>query len=169
MLSPTGRWLLVAMTVGFGTHLLTQGQWTGALFLASGALLAIGHWLYGSVRVAFLALRRGDMARAASLLERTPDTRLLSRESRAYRAWILAALAEARGELADAIAQLETAIDLGLRTKNDRVLALGTQAALHAKVGDRARAQQRLEQARALGPTERQHQLLAKVTELLKR
>lgn len=167
VLSPTGRWLLVAMTFGFGVHLLTQGQWFGAIFLASGTLLLAGHWLYGSVRVAFLALRRGDMGRAASLIERTPDTRLLTKESRAYRAWILAALAEARGQLEAAVDHLEDAIELGLRTKNDRVLAFGTQAALLAKLGERERAEARLAEAQALGPTERQQQLLAKVTELL--
>ncbi len=162
MFSPTGRWLLIAMTLGVGVHLLRTGAWTGTIFLASATLLMAGHWLYGSVRAAFIALRRGDMSRAASLIERTP-TRFLTRESRAYRNWILAALAEARGQIEAAVEHLEQTVALGLRTKNDRILALGTLAALLARKGDLDAARARLTEAEALGPTERQKALLEKV------
>lgn len=162
MLSPLFRWLLVALSFGMGALELSQGRLHGALFLLGGTLLAAGHFLYGSVRAAFFALRRGDLARAQHLLDRTP-TRFLTRESRAYRHWVLAALAEARGKLPESRDELRAAIAEGLRTKNDRVLALGTLAAVHVKLGERQDAEQALDQAEALGPEPRVRALLAKV------
>ncbi|HJL05670.1 MAG TPA: hypothetical protein RMH85_06145 [Polyangiaceae bacterium LLY-WYZ-15_(1-7)] len=162
MFSPTIRWLLVAVSLGFGFHHLSGGRWLGLLFVAGGLLLGAGHFLYGSVRAAFGALRRGDLQRAAALLERTP-TRWLTPETRAYHAWVEAALAEARGRLPEARDALGRALELPLRSDRDRVLALGTLAAIHAKLGEREAGLERLAEAEALDPAPRVRPLLDRV------
>jgi tetratricopeptide (TPR) repeat protein len=162
LFTPLIRWLLIGLSFAFGIRELTEGRLVGLLFLAGGLLLFAGHFLYGSVRAAFFALRRGDLARAQRLLDRSP-TRFQTRETRAYRHWVLAALAEARGKLPDARDELRAAIAEGLRTKNDRVLALGTLAAIHAKLGERDEAKKVLAEADALDPEPRVRALLDKV------
>lgn len=159
MFSPMVRWLLVFATLGFGIHALLAGQLHGVFFCASGVLLAIGHFLYGSVRAAFAALRAGNLKRAHKLHARTP-TRFLTKESRAYYAWTAAALAEARGDLAEAKAELVKAIALPLRTKNDKTLALATLAAIHEKLGEKDLALSRIADVEALGPSDRLAPLL---------
>ncbi|MCB9613219.1 MAG: tetratricopeptide repeat protein [Sandaracinus sp.] len=162
MLTPLFRWLLVALSIAFGVLRLMQGQPVGVLFLVGGAMLAVGHFLYGSVRAAFFSLRRGDLARAQKLIERSPP-RFQTAETRAYRHWVLAALAEARGKLPDARDELSRALEHGPKSTNDRVLALGTLAAIHLKLGERADATRRLDEAEALQPEPRVRALLAKV------
>lgn len=159
MFSPMVRWLLVFTTLGFGIHALVAGRIYGAFFCASGVLLALGHFLYGSVRASFAALRGGNLARAHKLWERTP-TRFLTAESRAYHAWIAAALAEARGDLGAAKDELSRAIALPLRTKNDKTLALATLAAIHEKLGENDEARARIAEVDALGPSARLAPLL---------
>lgn len=148
------RWLLVITTLGVGVRALWMGELYGAFFCASGVLLAIGHFLYGSVRASFSALRAGNLTRAHKLWKRTP-TRFLTAESRAYYCWIAAALAEARGNLDDAKSELRKAIELPLRTKNDKTLALATLAAIHQKLGENDEARSRIEEVEALGPSAR--------------
>lgn len=154
MFSPLVRWLLVFTTLGVGVHALLAGHLYGAFFCASGALLAIGHFLYGSVRASFAALRAGNLTRAHKLWKKTP-TRFLTDESRAYHSWIAAALAEARGDLDEAKSQLREAIALPLRTKNDRTLAIATLAAIHEKLGENDDARKRIDEVEALGPSPR--------------
>lgn len=166
MFSPTLRWLLVFSTLGFGIHALLAGQLHGVFFCASGVLLAIGHFLYGSVRASFAALRAGNLERAHKLHARTP-TRFLTAESRAYYAWTAAALAEARGDLAEAKIQLAQAIGLPLRTKNDSMLAVATLAAIHQKLGETDEALARIEEVEAMGPSERLAPLLNALREKL--
>ncbi|MEM9069263.1 MAG: hypothetical protein AAGE52_12190 [Myxococcota bacterium] len=162
MFSPTLRFLLVFLTVGAGIRALMQGHLYGAMFILGGMLLAAGHFLYGSVRAAFMALKRGNLKRAHQLLHRSP-TRWLTAETRAYYHWTAAALSEARGEIDTAIEELERALTFPLRTTRDVVLARGTVAALWAKKGNRDKAIAHLDEADALGPQGEVAGLLAKI------
>lgn len=162
VLTPMVRWALAASCLGFGLREVLNDRWQGLGFALVGLALMAGHFLFGSVRLAFFSLRRGDLARAQRLLERSP-TRFHTRETRGYYHWVRAALAEARGTLPEARDELQTALGHRLRGDTDRVLALGTLAAIHAKLGERKEARQRLEEADALGPDVRVRALLAKV------
>ncbi len=168
MFSPGIRWLLVALSLAFGIRELLEGRWHGGMFIGAGLLLGYGHFRYGSVRAAFVALRRGKLQRAAKLLHRTP-TRWLSGQSRAYYEWVSAALAEAHGDVPKARDHLSAAVELPLRTDRDRVLALGTLAALHEKMGETAAADQRLNEAEELGPDEAVSRLLQQIRNKLPR
>lgn len=166
VLSPAVRWLLVVSFVGFGVHALMAGRPVGALSILSGIVLAAGHFLYGSVRLAFAALRRGDLARAHALLART-HPRWLTPRTRAYYHWVRAALAEARGQLSEAVEELEQAVARPL-PRRQRVLALGTLAALLAKLGDEEAARARLDEASRLGPSGDVAALLSRIRDDLR-
>lgn len=166
MFSPMVRWLLVFTTLGFGIHALVAGRMYGVFFCASGVMLAAGHFLYGSVRASFAALRGGNLQRAHKLWERTP-TRFLTAETRTYYWWIAAALAEARGDLETAKSELQKAVDLPFRTKNDKTLALATLAAIHQKLDENDQAEVRISEAEALGPGSRLAPLLKSLRDKL--
>ncbi len=162
MLAPPIRWLLVVLFVVFGAHALAAGRPAGCLAIVSALVLAAGYFLYGSVHTAFVALRRGDLARAHGLITQTAP-RWLTPKTRAYYHWVRAALAEARGQMPEAIDELEQALARPLRSDRERILALGTLAALRAKTGERDAALEALDEAERLGPSGEVTRLLSRI------
>ncbi|MEQ1911713.1 MAG: hypothetical protein ABMA15_23040 [Vicinamibacterales bacterium] len=120
----TRRARIAVMTVAaaLGTWRWWTGDPTGAWFLVAAALLAYGHFRYGTVWLAFRALRKGDVDRAGSFLNQVARPGMLSPESRAYYFMVFGLVAASRGQLGEAESALRKALALPLRTENDRAL-----------------------------------------------
>jgi len=156
------RLLLFVVSAGMMVHAATRQAWPWVLLYGgAAALLVFGGVRYGSVRAAFVALRRGDLARAKKMIDESDPARL-DRQSLAYYRWVEAALSEARGDLPKARDFLVRAVDDGLRTKDDRVIALCSLAAIHSRLDERAEAEARLAQAQSLGTGARAAAVIAR-------
>lgn len=149
MLTPAVRFILIILGTGLGIALINQGNWMGAFPLLAAGLLAFGHFRYGTVWLAFRALRKGDMDRADALLEKVADPNRLNAQCRAYYDWIKGVVSTARGELDQARQHLESAVGGALRTSTDRSVALCCLAEVAAKSGDEDEAREILDSARA--------------------
>jgi hypothetical protein len=148
MFSLPVRIVIVVVAAAYGTYRLANADHSGYIFLAAGAIFALGYFRYGSIRPAYMAMRRGDLQTARKHIETIRFRKLLSAESRAYLHWINGVIAaEVSENLPYAEGQLRLAISGKLRCSNDRCIATATLARIVAKNNDLERAMHILEQA----------------------
>ena len=127
----------------FGVFQLANGEQSGYMFLAATGLIAFGYFRYGSIRPAYLAMRRGDLESARKHIETIKYPKLLSAESRAYLHWVSGAVAaDESKDLPYAEEQMRLALSGALRTSNDRCVATAMLAQIVAKNNDLERAKQ---------------------------
>jgi outer membrane PBP1 activator LpoA protein len=144
------RLLLIALLCGFAVWSAVDGVYTrGALYLIGAALLTWGYFRYGTVWLAWQALRRGNMKRAGHLLEEVRHPAALSPIQRAYHDWAAGYLALSARDYPRAGQHLE-AVETGrLRTSNDRSILSCHRAQAAAGQGDAEAARSELARARS--------------------
>jgi len=139
--------------VGLGAYQLATGhgrECAGALVAAAilAAFLAYGYFRYGTVWLAFEALRAGRLERAEALLDQVESPDRLESRSRAYYEMAKGLLACEREEWAGARGYLQRALEHDLRTANDRSLVECALAEVLLRCGDPVAAREHLELAR---------------------
>jgi len=148
MFSLPVRIIIVFAATVCGVYNLLVRDPFGYVCLAAAAILIVGYFRYGSIRPAFMAMRRGDLNVAQKHIETIRFPKMLSAESRAYRHWTCGVLAaETSGDWVYAEEQLRLAIDGAIRTSHDRCLATATLANIVARSNDLKRARQLLAEA----------------------
>ena len=125
-----------------------QGDKSAFIAFIGAAILIIGHFRYGPIRPAFVALQKGRVDVARELVQAVTLPSLLSAQSLAYLHWIRGVLATADPvNLAIAEQEMSLAVDGQLRTSNDRCLATATLAEIVALSHDLHRANSLLDKA----------------------
>lgn len=134
MFSLPVRIVVGLLAAGYGIYKLANAEQSGFIFLAAAGLVAMGYFRYGSIRPAFMAMRRGDIEAARKHVETIRFPTLLSAESRAYLHWVNGVIAAQNPEgLRYAEEQMRLAIDGHIRTSQDRCIATATLAYIVAK------------------------------------
>jgi hypothetical protein len=169
MFTPAVRYILIGLGLALSAVFFAKGRWVGLFPLLAVGLLVYGHFRFGTVGLAFRALRQGDMERAETLLRKVADPEKLNPQARAYHDWIKGVVTTARGELEQARPYLESAVGGALRTSNDRSLALCCLAEVAAKSGNRGEAGEILERARAEPHTPSVDQVIANIETLMRK
>lgn len=142
---------IVVLAFAFGIYRMASGDPAGYVCVAAGCLILFGYFRFGAIRPAFMAMRRGDLARAKQHLDSMASPRLLSGQSRAYYHWVCGVLAAQQPEsLSEAEEQMQLALDGSLRTSHDRCLATATLAEIVARNHDLPRARQLLAEAQLI-------------------
>jgi len=148
MFSLPVRIVIVLVAASYGGYKLTNGDQSGNLLLAAAAIFFIGHFRYGPIRPAFMAMRRGQIDVAQKHIATIKFPSLLSPQSRAYLHWIHGVIAaQDTNNLLHAEEQMRLALDGAIRTSHDRCLATATLAQIVAQNSDLERAQQILAEA----------------------
>jgi len=106
-----------------GTYVLIAGSALGLALLFVSALLAYGHFKYGTVWLAFREVARGRMDTAAQLLAQVKDPERLTLRDRAYFELAWGLLCASRAENDRAVQHLRSSLDHALPTENDCALA----------------------------------------------
>lgn len=148
MFTPRVRFLIIVVAIIFGCVELNRGDRSAYLPFMGAAVLMIGHFRYGPIRPAFIALQRGQYDTARELVGsiRYPD--LLSAQSKAYFHWLRGALATIEpADLSLAERELQQAVDGKLRTSNDRCIATAALAEVVSLSKDLDRAKALLDKA----------------------
>ena len=148
MFTPRVRFLIIVVAIIFGCVELNRGDRSAYLPFTGAALLIFGHFRYGPIRPAFLALQRGQFDTARKLVESIRYPNLLSAQSRAYFHWLRGALATLEPvDLSVAERELQLAVDGKLRTSNDRCVATAALAEIVSLTKDLDRASSLLDKA----------------------
>lgn len=147
MFSTRIRWTLVFVMLLAGLASVGASGWTAALCWTGSGLLIWGHRRYGTVHAAFSALRRGNAARAASLLDEIADPSRLARSQRGYYEWLRGLLCM-DADLVAAELHMRAALRTGLRTRNDASIVRAQLATVLARMGRFDEASDELMQAR---------------------
>jgi ATP/maltotriose-dependent transcriptional regulator MalT len=149
MLTPRIRLVLAVLAFSFGTYRVIAGDYWGLALLAASALLAYGHFKYGTVWLAFRAVARGQTQKAEQLLRQVRRPAALGARERAYfeLASGFVCVSHARNEQAEKHLRLALANELG--TSSDRALAEAVLAQLLVARGELSEARAMLDQARA--------------------
>lgn len=148
MFTPRIRLLLIVVAISFGCVELTRGGDSSYLPFIAAALLVIGHFRYGPIRPAFIALQRGQFDEARTLLGSIRYPSLLNGQSKAYFHWIRGVLATLEpADLATAERELQLAAHGKLRTSNDRCIATAALAEVLFLARDFDRSKSVLEEA----------------------
>jgi predicted Zn-dependent protease len=140
---------LIALCLSLGTYLSARHRYpAAACAFATTALLAYGYFRYGTVWLAFRALRAGRSERARALLDqiRFPDR--LRSQDRAYYELLRGNLAYERENWASARDHFLRAREHALRTPNDRSMVECALAETLLRCGDPVEARKHLELAR---------------------
>ena len=144
MYSPRLRFALIILLLVSGAAVLFVYQyWTAVLMLwSTAALLAFGHFRYGSIIAVLWALRQGDVEKAGVLLAaiRRPDW--LTRRYQAYYYFALGLVSFYKKQLEEGAAHFQKALDLGLRGKQELAIT-------HLNLAHAAYLQQNFTAARA--------------------
>lgn len=167
MFTPVVRLAAVLVLLALAIRELGERPVLSAAWFACAACLAYGHFRYGTVWLASRAVRRGDFAKAKSLLGRIRRPDLLRRVDRAHYEYIRGAIDLDEGNAAGAIAHLRSALDGGLHTSNNRCVVACMLAEASLGIGDREGAARYLEIARGLPHKEGLDSAIAAVVEKL--
>jgi len=161
---------LILLCIGLAAYLLAAGRsFAGAAALAIAASLAYGYFRYGTVWLAFRALRAGRSDRARALLDqiRFPDR--LRSQDRAYYEMLHGMLACEREEWTTAKDHFQRAREHRLRTANDRSMVECLLAEVLLRCGDPVAAREHLELARGHFPKPEVAAAIRNVEELIAR
>jgi ATP/maltotriose-dependent transcriptional regulator MalT len=142
------RIALILGCIGFGIYRVVYGDRIGLLLIFAGILYTYGYFRYSSVWLAFRAVRKGDLDRAARLLSQTRNPSSLSSQQRAYFELASGIVAANRGEEEAAERHFRAALHHKLRTENDRCIAEVCLAELLARRGNFDEARELVTQAR---------------------
>jgi hypothetical protein len=148
MFTPRVRFLIIVVAIIFGCVELSRGDRSAYLPFTGAALLIIGHFRYGPIRPAFLALQRGQFDTARKLVGSIRYPSLLSAQSKAYFHWLRGALATLEPvDVTVAERELQLAVDGKLRTSNDRCIVTAALAEIASLSKDVDRANSLLDKA----------------------
>lgn len=147
MFTPKLRLLLALASFAMGTYYIVAGRYAGLLLLAASALLGYGYFKYGTVWLAFRQVARGEMDRAARLLDQVKRPEMLDSEQRAYFELAWGLVWASRAQNARSEQHLKLALSHALRTDNDRAMAEAVLAQLLLARNEIAEARSVLEQA----------------------
>ncbi len=160
MFSEAQRIFLVLVTVAVGGVLLSRGAASGWGLLLAAAVWGVGYFAYGSAALAFRHVQRGDMLQAQRALAQTRFPRLLTRQARAYREWVLGSLAIHGGNLEAGADHYRAADRAGPRTSNDRALIKVMLAEAEFRRGNKSAAIAILEEAVGIPHGEKTRELV---------
>ena len=149
MFTPAVRLLVIAISVALGIHALPENPFQATLFFVVVPLIVYGYFRYGTVWLAFRAMRKGRLGRAERIIDKVRFPDWLRASDRAYYEWIKGALASERGDDEAAELHLRAAIDRGFRTANDRSVAKASLADILLSRGDPESARECLAEARS--------------------
>jgi len=148
MFTPRICFLIIIVAIIFGCVELNRGDHSAYLPFTGAALLIIGHFRYGPIRPAFLALQRGQFDTARRLVGSIRYPNLLSGQSKACFHWLRGALATLEPvDLSVAERELQLAVDGQLRTSNCRYVATAALAEVVSLSKDLDRANSLLDKA----------------------
>ena len=140
---------MILFSVGLGGYQFATGsRFVGACFLAAAALLIYGYFRYGTVWLAYRALRTGRPERARTLLDQIAFPDRLRSSDRAYYEMLRGMLAGEREEWATARDHFQRALEHDLRTSNDRCIVECALAEALLGCGETVAAGEHLELAR---------------------
>jgi hypothetical protein len=161
MFTPRIRFLIIVLAILFGCVELNRGDRSAYLPLMGAVVLIIGHFRYGPIRPAFLALQRGQYDTARELVGSIRHPNFLSAQSKAYLHWLRGALATLEpADLSVAERELQQAVDGKLRTSNDRCIATAALAEVISMSKDLDRANALLDKAAEIPHNEETAQYL---------
>jgi hypothetical protein len=143
------RWFLVAVAAALGVLAIPERPTQAAMFLLGAALLAVGHFRYGTVWLAFRAQQHGNTERAKQLLRQIAVPDRLTPQNQAYYHLLVGMHALEAGSHKDSYAALARVDLRRLRSDNDRSLTEALLAAASLNLGERERTKLHLGQARA--------------------
>ena len=148
MFTPRLRFFLIIIAVTYGGLRVSKGDGAAGIIFVAAAILLIGHFRNGPIRPALMALNKGRMEEAKTLVNSVRYPHLLSAQSRAYYHWIRGILAaNDPADLTFAEKELLLAINGSLRTSNDRCLAMASLAEVVVQSNDFTRAYELLDSA----------------------
>jgi predicted Zn-dependent protease len=116
--------------------------------LIAACSLAYGYFRYGTVWLAFRALRAGHAGRARALLDQVAFPDYLRSQDRAYYEMLRGLLAREKEEWATAREHLQRALEGDLRTANNRSMVECALAEALLNCGESTAAREHLELAR---------------------
>jgi hypothetical protein len=148
MFTPVARFSLILGCLAIGVWWLSTGEWMGIFVLFAAACFGFGYFRYGTVWLAFRALREGNIDKAENLISKVSYPSKLNSQNRAYYNWAKGAVAMRRGDFTRAKEFLELAAAGKLRTSNDRSILACFLAEIAVRNGDHTTARNQLEKAR---------------------
>ena len=148
MFTPVTRAFLILGSIAYAIWLFSMGNLGGILFLVAAACLVFGYFRYGTIWLAFQAVRKGKFKLAEKLIGKVFDPNSLNPQSRAYYHWVHGMLALKHGDLNRARDFLDLAATGKLRTSNDRSMVACTLTQIALAKGDRVAAEEQLQKAR---------------------
>lgn len=147
MFTPLARAILILIScllIAYGFH---TDHWITYWTLPVPVLFAVGYFRYGTVWLAFRAMRKGHIDRVRRLVAQIKWPSFLNSQHRAYLHWLKGSLALADGDATGACGLLQCALHGKLRTSNDRSLVACTLAELAVAKDDNASAREFLDLA----------------------
>jgi hypothetical protein len=165
-----GRIALMLLVLGFGIVQLWRGRTApGAALIIAVALLAYGYVRYGTVWIAFRALRAGKSKRAETLLDQVLCPDWLRSQDRAYYEFLRGILATEREDWGTARDHFLTALRHNLRTSNNRAMVECALAETLLSAGDPDAAREHLDMARSHDHKPEVELAIRKVEDMLSR
>jgi hypothetical protein len=126
MFIPAVRLALVLLGVALGLVQLEKAPLASWLFFAAAALLAVGHWRYGTVWLAWRSYRRGNLDKMEQQLRGTPNPAYLEAHQRAYYHFLRGEAHRHHNRLAEARQDLELAAQ-GAERHHSQLLLLAAR------------------------------------------
>ena len=153
MFVPAVRLALVLTGIALGLAMLDESPVASWLGFAGAALLAVGHWRYGTVWLAFRSYRRGEFDRMERQLMGTPTPAYLQSKQRAYCHFLRGVVHRRHSRLAEARHELQLAADGTVRCAITRSFFYSQLAEAALTAGDVPAARAAIMQARQLQPS----------------
>jgi len=145
------RLALILFLLGFALFFLIRSGWNASWpFFAGSLALASTYVFFGTTRLAFQALQKGDIQTAERLLKQTAFPTFLVKRNRAQYHFVKGLIHLQYQELEEAQVDIEKAIETGLTRKKEEALAHLNLAHIHFVRARPAESRTSLEAARSV-------------------
>jgi len=149
MFTPFTRILLAILAIVMAIYFYTESMYLLMVMnLFTVIFLIYGYYKYGTVYIAFQALKKERFDKAEKLISKIKNPTVLSKGQKSYYHYIQGYIAANRREWEKSYSEFTKALAIGLRTKNDTSIALLNLASIEFERKNFEQAKECIEKVR---------------------